>query len=42
MNLLDRDQIRVLFEELSEELARRGTRAEVFLVGYRRQPVRTR
>jgi hypothetical protein len=33
MNLLDREQILRLFEELSEELARRGTRAEIFLVG---------
>lgn len=33
MNLLDGDQIRRLFEELSEELERRGTRAEIFLVG---------
>jgi len=33
MNLLDREQILHLFQELSEELARRGTRAEIFLVG---------
>jgi Nucleotidyltransferase of unknown function (DUF6036) len=33
VNLLDREQIRRLFDELSEELARRGTRAEIFLVG---------
>jgi hypothetical protein len=33
VNLLDRDQIMRLFDELSEELATRGTRAEVFLVG---------
>jgi hypothetical protein len=33
MSLLDRDQILRLFEELSEELVRRGTRAEIFLVG---------
>ncbi len=33
MNLLDRDQVLRLFDELSEELVRRGTRAEIFLVG---------
>lgn len=33
MSLLDREQILRLFEELSEELARRGMRAEIFLVG---------
>ncbi|HET8657838.1 MAG TPA: DUF6036 family nucleotidyltransferase [Micromonosporaceae bacterium] len=33
MNLLDGHQIRRLFDDLSEELARRGRRAEVFLVG---------
>jgi hypothetical protein len=33
VNLLDGEQIRHLFDELSDELARRGTRAEVFLVG---------
>jgi hypothetical protein len=33
MSLLGRDQIRRLFQDLSDELARRGTRGEVFLVG---------
>jgi hypothetical protein len=33
VSLLGRAQILRLFEELSEELAHRGTRAEVFLVG---------
>lgn len=33
MSLLDRDQIVRLLQALSEELERRGTRAEVFLVG---------
>lgn len=33
MNLLSRDQIIRLFEDLSTELRRRGTRAEVLLVG---------
>lgn len=33
VNLLDGEQIRQLFDELSEELARRGARAEIFLVG---------
>jgi len=33
MNLLDREQILRLFGELSEELTRRGTRGEIFLVG---------
>ncbi|MGE5830902.1 MAG: DUF6036 family nucleotidyltransferase [Micromonosporaceae bacterium] len=33
MNLLDREQITCLLEALSEELQRRGTRAEIFLVG---------
>ncbi len=33
MSLLDRDRILNLFDELSQELAHRGIRAEVFLVG---------
>jgi hypothetical protein len=33
MSLLDREEILRLFEDLSEELEARGTRAEVFLVG---------
>ncbi|HWG99252.1 MAG TPA: DUF6036 family nucleotidyltransferase [Pilimelia sp.] len=33
MSLLDQQRIRQLFDELSEELTRRGSRAEVFLVG---------
>lgn len=33
MNLLDREQVRRLFDELSDELGRRGARGEIFMVG---------